>query len=148
MLQYCLGYPGGSDSKESKSNAGDLGSIPGLGRSPGGGHGNPLQYSCLEKPMDRGAWQVTVHGNHKESDTTEPLSTAQYCLFSIWGLFGLKACGILASQPGIKSIPPALVGKVPTTRPPGNSLELPVSFEGNYKIPMIPSSSTQFYAFS
>ena len=41
---------------------GDLGSIPGLGRSPGGGHGNPLQYSCLEKPMDRGVWQARVHG--------------------------------------------------------------------------------------
>ena len=40
----------------------DVGSIPGLGRSPGGGNGNPLQYSCLENPMDRGAWQVTVHG--------------------------------------------------------------------------------------
>ena len=43
------------------SNAGDLGSVPGLGRSPGGGHGNPLQYSCLETPMDRGAWWATVH---------------------------------------------------------------------------------------
>ena len=40
----------------------DMGLIPGLGRSPGGGHGNPLQYSCLENPMDRGAWQATVHG--------------------------------------------------------------------------------------
>ena len=40
----------------------DMGSIPGLGRSPGGGHGNPLQYSCLENPMDRGAWWATVHG--------------------------------------------------------------------------------------
>ena len=48
---------GGSDGKESACNAGDLGSIPGLGRSPGGGHNNPLQYSCLENPMDRGAWQ-------------------------------------------------------------------------------------------
>ena len=45
-----VGFPGGSDSKESTYNAGDLGSIPGLGRSPGGGHGNPLQYSCLENP--------------------------------------------------------------------------------------------------
>ena len=45
-----LGFPGGSDGKESASNEGDLGSIPGLGRSPGGGHGNPLQYSCLENP--------------------------------------------------------------------------------------------------
>ena len=57
-----LGFPGGSDGKESACSAGDLGSIPGLGRSPGGGHGNPLQYSCLENPMDRGAWQATVHG--------------------------------------------------------------------------------------
>ena len=57
-----LGLPGGSDGKESACNVGDLGSIPGLGRSPGGGHGNPLQNSCLENPMDRGAWQATVHG--------------------------------------------------------------------------------------
>ena len=49
------GFPGGSDGKESTYNAGDLGSIPGFGRSPGGGHDNPLQYSCLEDPMDRGA---------------------------------------------------------------------------------------------
>ena len=49
-----LGFPGSSDGKESACNAGDLGSIPGLGRSPGGGHGNPLQYYCLENPMDRG----------------------------------------------------------------------------------------------
>ena len=48
--------------KESACNAGDLGSIPGLGRSAGEGHGNPLQYSCLENPMDRGAWQAAVHG--------------------------------------------------------------------------------------
>ena len=48
----------------------DVGSIPGLGRSPGGGHGNPLQYSCLEKPMVREAWQATVHGV-TESDMTE-----------------------------------------------------------------------------
>ena len=49
----------------------DTGSIPGVGRSPGGGKGNPLQYSCLENPMDRGAWRATVHGSHKESDTTK-----------------------------------------------------------------------------
>jgi len=57
-----LGFPGSSDGKESACYVGDLGLIPGLGRSPGGGHGNPLQYSCLENPMDRGAWQATVHG--------------------------------------------------------------------------------------
>ena len=51
-----LGFPGGSDGKESACNAQDLGLIPGSGRSPGEGHGNPLQYSCLENPMDGGAW--------------------------------------------------------------------------------------------
>ena len=56
------GFPGGSDSKVSSRNAGDLGSIPGLGRSPGEGNGNPLQYSCLENSMDGGAWWATVHG--------------------------------------------------------------------------------------
>jgi len=50
------GFPGGSDGKESACTAGDLGSIPGLGRSPGEGNGNPLQYSCLKNPMDRGVW--------------------------------------------------------------------------------------------
>ena len=57
-----MGFPGGSAGKESTCNTGDLGSIPGLGRSPGGGCGNPLQYSCLEDPMDRGTWQAAVHG--------------------------------------------------------------------------------------
>ena len=57
-----LGFPGGSDSKESACNVGDLGSVSGLGRSPEGGRGKPLQYSCLENPMDRGAWRAIVHG--------------------------------------------------------------------------------------
>ena len=56
------GFSGGSDGKESACNVGDPGLIPGSGRSPGEGHGNPHQYSCPENPMDRGAWQVTVHG--------------------------------------------------------------------------------------
>ena len=56
------GSPGGSDGKESACNTGDLDSIPGWGRSPGEGNGNPLQYSCQENPMDRGAWWATVHG--------------------------------------------------------------------------------------
>ena len=56
------GFPGGSYGKASACNAGDLGSIPGSGRSLGEGNGNPLQYSCLENSMDRGAWWATVHG--------------------------------------------------------------------------------------
>ena len=52
----------GSAGKESPCNAGDVGLIPGSGRFPGGGHSNPFQYSCLENPTDRGAWQATVHG--------------------------------------------------------------------------------------
>ena len=57
-----MDFAGGSDGKASTSNAGDLGLIPGLGRSPGEGNGNPLQCSCLENPMDGGAWWATVHG--------------------------------------------------------------------------------------
>ena len=55
-----MSFPGGSDGKESACNAGDLGSVPGLGRSPGGGHGNPLQYTCLENP--HGQRNLLVHG--------------------------------------------------------------------------------------
>ena len=57
-----VGFPGNSVVKKSACSAGDAGSIPGSGRSPGEGNGNPLQYSCLENPMDRGAWWATVHG--------------------------------------------------------------------------------------
>ena len=55
-------FPGGSDGKEPTCRVGDPGSIPALGRSPGEGNGNPLQYSCLEIPMDGGAWQAIIHG--------------------------------------------------------------------------------------
>ena len=60
----CTGFPGGASSKDLPANAGDVrdaGLIPGSGRSTGGGHGNPLEYSCLENPMDRGAWWAPVH---------------------------------------------------------------------------------------
>ena len=63
-------FPGGSDSKESACNAGKPGSIPGSGRSPGEGNGNPLQHCCLENPMEGQAWQARVHGI-AELDTTE-----------------------------------------------------------------------------
>ena len=65
------GVPGGSDGKESACNAGDLGLIPGLGRSPGEGNGNPLQYSCLGNSMDREDGWALVHWEHKESDITQ-----------------------------------------------------------------------------
>ena len=61
QTQNAIECIGGSEVKASACNAGDLGSIPGLGRSPGEGNGNPLQYSCLENPMDGGAWWATVH---------------------------------------------------------------------------------------
>ena len=61
-FSIALRFPGGSDGKEPAYSVGDLGLIPGPGRSPGEGNGNPLQYSCLENPMDREAWQATVHG--------------------------------------------------------------------------------------
>ena len=70
-----LGFPGGSAGKESTCSAGDAGSVPGSGRSSGGGHGNSLQYSCLKNPMNRGAWQTTVHGVAKNQTRLKPLNT-------------------------------------------------------------------------
>ena len=62
IKEIALHHPGGSEAKASACNVGDLGSIPGSGRSSGEGNGNPLQYSCLGNPMDREAWQAIVHG--------------------------------------------------------------------------------------
>ena len=76
------GFPGGSDGKESACSVRDLGSTPGSGRSPGEGNGNPLQYSCLENSMDRGAFWGTVHGVTKESDMTEGLKLSLLHFFS------------------------------------------------------------------
>ena len=58
----CPGHTVVKDPPAKAGDTGEVGSIPGSGKSPGGGNGNPLQYSCLENPMDRGAWQATVHG--------------------------------------------------------------------------------------
>ena len=73
-----MGFTGGSVGKESACSRGDLGMIPGLGRSSGRGNDNPLQCSCLENPMDRGAWQATVHGVAKNQTR---LSTAQHIIY-------------------------------------------------------------------
>ena len=84
QISICLGFPGGSDSKESACNTGDLGSIPGSGRSPEEGNGYPLQDSCLENPTDRGAWQAALMG-HNESDhdsVTEHRSASRSVIIS------------------------------------------------------------------
>ena len=75
------GFPGGSDGKESACNVGDLGLIPGLERFPGGGHGNPLQYSCLENLHGQRSLVGYSPRGLKESDTTEWLSTTQHILW-------------------------------------------------------------------
>ena len=66
----CEGLPQWLNGKEPAYNAGDVGSVLGSGRSPGEGNGNPLQYSCLENPMEKGTWQATFHGLSKELDMT------------------------------------------------------------------------------
>ena len=82
------GFLHSSVSKASVGNAGDLGSIPGSGRSPGEGNGNPLQYSCLENPMDRGAWRATVHwvtkvGHYLVTKPPPPFSQSVVWLFTL-----------------------------------------------------------------
>ena len=80
---YPMGFPGDSDGKESACCAGDIGLISRSARSPGGGHGNPLQYSGRENPMGRGAWRATVLWGCKESDTAEVMEDAQLCPINI-----------------------------------------------------------------
>ena len=81
-MSSLVDFPGGSEVKASACNVGDLGLIPGLGRAPGEGSGNPLQYSCLENPMDGGAWWATVHGVAKSrtqlNDFTHSLTHATF----------------------------------------------------------------------
>ena len=84
-----LGYPRGSDGRESACSAGDMGLIPGLGRSPGGGHGYPFQFSCLENSMDREAWRAIVHGVAKIGQLTHTYTHTYFhwkysCRVSLW----------------------------------------------------------------
>ena len=93
VFVFLWGLPGGSNGKASACSVGDLGLIPGLGRSPGEGNGNPLQYSCLENPMDGGAWWVTVHGVAK---SWTRLSDFTFTLCDIMTLFAVAS--ILAKR--------------------------------------------------
>ena len=87
---FTRGFPGGSVVKNLPANARDTGLIPGSGRSPRRGNGNPLQYSCWKNPMDRGAWWATVHGVTKELDTTERLNNNSMLIAIV--------CSLLQSQ--------------------------------------------------
>ena len=78
-----MGFPGGSEVKVSACNAGDLGSIPGSGRSPGEGNGNPVQYSCLENPMDRGARWAAVHGVTKSQTQLSDFTLFHFILILV-----------------------------------------------------------------
>ena len=78
----CMGVPGGAVVRNLPASLGDTCSIPGSGGFPGEGNGNPLQCSCLENPMDRGAWGAMVHGLTKESDVAERAGSSSSCVFS------------------------------------------------------------------
>ena len=84
ILIYYMDFPGGSYCKASSCNAGDLGPIPGSGVSPGEGNGNPLQYSCLENPMDREAWQTTVHGITKSRTRLSDFTSLHMNYVCLW----------------------------------------------------------------
>ena len=86
--EYFKGFPGGSDGKASACNVGDLGLIPGSGRSPGEGNGNPLQYSCLENSMEGGAWYTTVHGGVTNQTRLSSFTGSLHC-----------ECRVLATGP-------------------------------------------------
>ena len=112
-LHYSMGFPGGSDDKEPACNAGDLGSIPGLGRSPGEGNGYPLQYYCLGNSVDRGAWWALVHGVTKSWKQLRDFhlkinNNYFWCWDFVGGSDGKAStcnAGDLGSNPGLGSSP-------------------------------------------
>ena len=104
--QKSLGFPGGSVVKNVPANAGDAGSIPGSGRSPGEGNGNPLQYSCLRNPMDRGTWQATVHGVTKESDKAQQVNDSRRDSTSLLTGFGSTPLATAPQQAVAKALQP------------------------------------------
>ena len=120
-------FPGGSDGKASAYNAGDLGLIPGSGRCPGEGNGNPLQYYCLENPMDRGVWEDPSPWGPKESDTTERLHFAH--LISLCHVLViltadkkmLHVASHFCKQEMLAAIKPSVPAAAPRVYPEGNS---------------------------
>ena len=106
-----MGFPGGSDGKEAACKEGDMGLIPGLGRSPGGGHGNPLQYSCLENSHGQRNLVGYSPWDHKEFDMTKPLST-HTCQKLALNTAGANKCFVLFFLSEVKEwIQVSLVGK-------------------------------------
>ena len=103
-----MGFPGGSAGKEFTCNVGGLGSIPGLGRSPGGGHGNPLQYSCLENPHVQRSLADYNPWGPEESDTTEWLSTHSTCLTHLYRVTHMDLCLGPAQFPGTRFTWPSM----------------------------------------
>ena len=92
-----MGFPDGPEVKSSAWNEGDPGSIPGWGRSPGEGSGNPLQYSCLENPMEGGAWQATVHGVAKSQTQLSDFTFTEFKEKYIFEQDELFCCAIISS---------------------------------------------------
>ena len=115
IISYTGGFPGGSDGKESSCNAGDLDSVPRLGRSPGGGHGNQLQYSCLENPYGQRSLAGYSPWGHKELDMTEGLTTAHRNL-----LYGISQVVLVVKNPLANAGDIGDMGSIPGLgRPPG-----------------------------
>ena len=152
-----MGFLRGSDGKEFACNAGNPGAISGSGRSPGKGHGNSLQYSCLENSMDRGAWQAIVHGGRIESDMTEWLTykhTHTYTLLSL-GFLSSTVVKNLPANAGNARDSGSVLG---TGRPPGEGNGNPLQYSclknpmdrrtWQAAVPRVPKSQTQLSDWS